>query len=225
MKLKRVLAEISFVVLYAMVCISHSAYAEETYELPAPFGMKWGQSEQEVQSNDISLWRCRTGPDMGWGAGVSTEQMTRCFAGRLQRNLGDVDNYELYFHNQHGLVKIAYISNEIEEDTLDTRAKDRYQELKNMLIRKYGNPYEEAETIPKHESSYSCLTRASCGTWHSIWRIGKPSEFFNIFLSVKPKGKWMNYTGYITLVYTSWMLETEYAEQKKRQITNQKDIL
>lgn len=157
-----------------------------------PFGLSWGMSKSEVQDSGVALTEMDS---LGFAS------LSQYSTGSLPKNLSDAKSYNLLFESDIGLVKVVMISETISGDVYGSAGKARYDELKGVFTRKYGNPTQEREVSgmelwDEPDEFYECLAYDGCGYWISLFQ--KNGSVYSVNLKGLGRGE-----GYITVGFES----------------------
>ena len=178
--------------------------AAATPGVQAPFGLSWGMSRAEF-THGIS---CKT-----------NHSLVECRSLSVPKPLGDADHYTLIFDMAQGLVKVRYTSETIEKDPYGYRGKQRFNELKVALTKKYIDARKQ-ELIVMHkrifiepDEFYECLNYQGCGEY--TWVATPGAGAIALKLNGDYRGK-----GRVTLEYESdyWMDALKQAEASRAQL-------
>lgn len=93
----------------------------------APFGLSWGMSAEDVTKKGVKL------------SDKSTDKFGEQYsATNLPKMISDVETVTLYFGYNSKLWRIAAASELFQNDPYGSQVKARYDELNNVLSKKYG---------------------------------------------------------------------------------------
>jgi len=104
-----------------------TSYSSARAESPAPFGLTWGASVEDMKAAGIRL-QMR----------ISDKTGIRFAATKLPRALSDLGETILSFGNDNRLHRIEAIGEDVVNDPVGTRLKVRYAALSRSLTSKYG---------------------------------------------------------------------------------------
>ena len=168
----------------------------------ALFGLQWGVFPEDARELNIRLSRTQI-----------KENFTTFTTAELPKNLRDADAYALTFDERDGLVKITMIGQRIERDIFGTKGKERFEELRKLLSKKYKplpkqsiervappvviQPGQVPPTTPQAGQFYECLGLGNCGAWIAVFR----AENMRIYLELKGINA---STGYIQISAEAW---------------------
>lgn len=214
--MKIVLSSLAYIAAVLAV-ISPVAFSQETDEkiFPAPFGLEWGMTQNQLSSLGVTMVGCTQG-----------SVFTTCTAKSLPKDLPDVHLYALLFSPPHGLVKVAYLSNDITGDIYGTQGKKRYAELKSKLTAKYGYPdsYENSgqRLYKEADEFYQCLRYDGCGSWKSFYNTQKTRGTIVVALEIVPVRRGI---GFIQVGYESAGFHIAKIEEKTEESQQEDDAL
>ena len=117
---------LTFTLLLSLFVLSAS-YSSARAESPAPFGLTWGASVEDLKAADIRL-QMR----------ISDQSGMRFAATKLPRALSDLGETILSFGNDDRLHRIEAIGEDVVNDPSGERLKVRYAALSRSLTTKYG---------------------------------------------------------------------------------------
>ncbi len=156
----------------------------------APFGLAWGASESSIAGMDVSLTRAHA------SGGIASYGTAR-----LPQNISNATAYSLFVDEQHGLQRVAMVTEPISNDLVGEEGKQQYALMKLSLSRKYGAPLGEFEyagngyqVMPSE--FYACLSLKDCGAWVSVFNGQAEGERVTLRLSGIAPNK-----GYLSISY------------------------
>ncbi len=176
------------IVFFLFACLFSIAHGEN---LVAPLGFAWGDTKDNLSDTGILFEVCE----------AQANNVTACETKIAPKPVSFGDTYVLVFESKIGLQKIFILGKSIDSDITGQNGKNLYNEIKQVLIKKYGKPktYERVgrEVYKEYDEFYQCLKYDGCGSWDSLWL---PSEGGVVMLSLRgsSRGK-----GFITLTYES----------------------
>lgn len=156
-----------------------------------PFGLKWGMQQGELSELGIKVKeRSRSGELTV----VSSEEIPDAFA--------DTKLVNMLFDRELGLVKVRWISYDIETDPDGSLGRSKYGEMKAIIASELGDPTDEtlvvgARLFDQQDEFYQCLAYEGCGVWSALWEHA-PSG--GVLLSVEGTGPG---TGFVQMDYES----------------------
>lgn len=154
---------------------------------PEPFGLTWGMSEAELQKLGFTQ--------------VSDSDGFKIFSSvSTPKAWSKAENYVAVTYKGR-LVKAAAVSTDFSDDIYGSEGKRNYNQVKELLTKKYGAPsthYERigGELYDGSDEFYQCLEYSGCGAYLSIFEFGGGG------ISVQLKGKRRG-EGYLTIAYES----------------------
>ncbi|CAB1275077.1 hypothetical protein [Candidatus Nitrosacidococcus tergens] len=161
--------------------------AEDTPALMSddtPFGLEWGITEKQVKELGVTLEHSQTYENINiFSSKKLPEQLPAIRA----------DSYSLLFDKKLGLQKIMMYSKIIKNDQEGEIGESQYRELKNLLIKKYGNPISILEKSHFDDSS-QCFPSKWCDKWSTAFNDT------NIHITLDLK-RMVKLASYISLVY------------------------
>lgn len=193
--------------------VAVSGCAEENYEsvFPAPFGLEWGMSRQDLKDNDIPLKHLK-----------SQEFFTSYAVPRLLKNLSGASFYIVYFNNDDRLIAVGYVG---ENTASPWQAQNLYSHLKEDITALYGDPDSKEVNSPARlnprdsgnpftYSFFQCLYFQGAGAyaeerygdcqWRSRWGSDLlADDWWNIDLELRSTGPKRGSEGYVVLFYKS----------------------
>lgn len=188
---------------FALLLLVSAGSALAQTEVPdAPFGLKWGVSQEQIKSMGIVLSNESDG-----NFGHQAE------AKKLPKVVGDADHVVLYFGNDDKLFRVVAISNEFNNDKTGIKATSRYDELKSALTERYGKgkstEYSGGGDYMRQRDNFAYSLKTGDRYHFSTWN----AEGVNIELSVRAQDMT---TTYWVLIYTENELGKAYEASKKR---------
>ena len=148
----------------------------------APFGLTWGMTETQVtQLLGVEIQK-RVDSDLPLGI-TGILRVTS-----LPKNLTIAEFYSLIFVTERHLQKIVMYSEDIENDIYGSEGKEKYENIKTSLRKKYGPPTHKLEVSGlklwnEPDEFYQCLDYDGCGHYFSIFKDEKSG--MGIFLELK----------------------------------------
>jgi hypothetical protein len=146
---------------------------------PAPFGLDWGMQISDLTVRDIPVQSQTKSGNLTIVTVTQTPQM-----------LEDTYLVSLLFDNERGLVKVRWLSNDIEGDAAGKLGRQKYAAVHRFVVENYGEPSDEALVVgarlfDQDDEFYQCLRYEGCGIWSAIWEQ-EPSG--GILLSIEGLG-------------------------------------
>ena len=185
------------------------APAQNYGKYPAPFGLQWGMSIEEVTAMGVTLTPHPSKKDV-------------YSAKALPKNLSDGEIYILRFKRGFGLVRVGALTSAITLDLDGAQGKERYNRLRTAISNIYGDPDEvhertgAARVFDDSNQFYECLLFAGCGYWVSFW--GKQKNDGNILLEIRGLERG---SGRVDLFFESAALDT--AEEREKEENDRDD--
>ena len=174
-----------------LMALAPSALSQKVVD-NCPFGLEWGMTVQDAK--DLGVEMQKSGAE---------GRLTIYSAESLPKNLSIAESYALVFDSQFSLIKIKMVSNNIENDPYGTEGKEKYSDLKHILVTKYGPPEEgmSVELIglalyDESDEFYQCLAYSGCGYWMAGFTDKTSGMIVGLQLKGLSRGK-----GYIVLSY------------------------
>ncbi len=162
----------------------------QAIEVTAPFGFKWGQSQEELKNKHVTLNNCS-----------ESNKITSCKTTNPIKGVSFGEEYILIMDEEKGLQKVILISKNITSDISGSDGKALYGKIKRSLIKKYNKPesleHVGLELYKEYDEFYQCLKYEGCGGWFAYWKIKNGG---NAILQLKGIKRG---TGYIKLTYES----------------------
>jgi hypothetical protein len=148
-----------FCILYLFSPITATA---QDADKEALFGLTWGITVESLQKQGIKLDKKKADRNL---------ENYECSS--LPKNLSDAESYILVF-SDNKLVKIIAATKNIEGDIYGREGKERFDNLKKTLTKKYGPPsvnYQSSgnKLYNENDEFYQCLAYKGCGTWASCF--------------------------------------------------------
>jgi hypothetical protein len=114
--------------------------------------------------------------DLRPGSQITEGNLTSITISSPPKPLSSTKDVQLIFGKVRGLQKIIWNSEPILDDVYGIEGKDKFNKLKDNLIKKYGNPSDGTEIVglelyDEADEFYQCLDYAGCGSWNSIWEV------------------------------------------------------
>ena len=165
--------------------LTSTAYGQESF--PEPFGLNWEMGEAELQAAGFSHLT-----DMDGLKVFSSVSAPKAWS--------KGESYAAVVY-QDRLVKVIASSIDFENDVYGTDGKKAYNDLKNLLTKKYGSPSSEIERIglklyDDSDEFYQCLEYSGCGAYITLYQVSGGT--IGLQLKGKHRGK-----GYLTIQYES----------------------
>jgi hypothetical protein len=184
-----------------------SAFSQDS--LPAPFGLKWGAPISSFKCNKIDT--------------LAEKNILVCKTDKVPKNIPTIEKYMLVISYNFGLMKVVALGVDIGNDTYGGDGKKRYNEFKDLLTIKYGNPtstyeYIGAKVYTDSDEFYQCLKYDGCGSMASFWKIGDAT----IMLSLEGLDRGL---GFVNIVYESQLLNKHSEIVKKEENAKLQDGL
>lgn len=175
----------TFLIALCLWLMSPSISADS---FPEPFGLKWGMTEDELKQNGFVAIEKYD----GWFNGMSSKSTPKPWS--------KAETYLALTYNNR-LVKVAAISVDITDDIYGLEGMVMYNEIKDRLAKKYGNPSTEQEFIGRDlyddaDEFYQCLKRSGCGAYLSLFKFSGGT------IAIQLKGKRRG-SGYLSIGYES----------------------
>ena len=182
-------------------------------EITAPFGLTWGQSKADLQSQGVAFYDCG-----------DFDLAQRCRTKILPKSLSIAEFYFLFFHPRKGLVKVGMVGKTINDDIAGSNGKSDYARIKTSLTTKYGPRLSKVEIIGQklydgHDEFYQCLAYAGCGAWLSFW---EGSDESGILLKLEGLSRGV---GYLVLMYDSKEWSQIVDDEKAKKSTDDDSAL
>lgn len=161
----------------ALALTSTLTFAQEKF--PEPFGLTWGMQENEL----IKLGFQKIKTDNDTGMFISANAPKAWSKG---------DSYMALTHKGR-LVKAGATSKNITNDAYGTEGKNLYNQVKNLLIDKYGHPSTNLESTGNKiykdsDEFYQCLNYSGCGAYVSIFSYAQGSIMIKLEGSRRGEG-------------------------------------
>lgn len=175
-----------------------SAFVTNADSFPEPFGLKWGMTVDELDRYGFA-------PIQGFDTkfnGMSSKSAPKPWS--------KAETYLALTYNNR-LVKVAAFSVDITDDIYGAEGKEMYNQIKDRLIRKYGNPSTQNEYVGRDlydepDEFYQCLDRSGCGAYISLFKM------FGGTIAIQLKGRRRG-SGYLSIGYES----PEFLSAKEQQ--------
>ena len=180
------------------------APAQNYGKYPAPFGLQWGMSMEEVTAMGVELTPHPSKKDV-------------YSAAALPKNLSDAEIYILRFKRGFGLVRVGALTSAITLDLDGAQGKERYNRLKTAVSNIYGKPdmvrerTGAARVFDDSNQFYECLLFDGCGYWVSFW--GKQKSGGNILLEIRGLERG---SGRVDLFFESAALDAAEEREKEK---------
>ena len=174
--------------LFVGALLALSIFASQAADVfPEPFGLAWGMSESGLQKlgfNQVS--------DSGGLKVFSSVSAPKAWS--------KAENYVAVTY-QGRLVKAAAVSMDFTDDIYGSEGKETYNQVKDLLTKKYGSPSKHYERVggklyDDSDEFYQCLDYSGCGAYLSIF------DYAGGVISVQLKGKRRG-QGFLTIGYES----------------------
>ncbi|MBN1450239.1 MAG: hypothetical protein JW963_04415 [Anaerolineales bacterium] len=122
------------------------------------FGLKWGQSPDQIRQMGIALTK-----------ESSRNNLHMYKTDSLPKNLSLSESYVLIFAGDTALVKITMASRTIAEDPYGTEGKSKFDNLQKLLKQNYtmGKSFCSVghKLYEDSDEFYECLAYKGCGMW------------------------------------------------------------
>jgi hypothetical protein len=164
-----------FGLLSALCLLSLPAFADE-----APFGLRWGESAEELKSHEIS-------GEIRQGAG----HLRLIETNRLPNGPKDTNFANLGIDQKFGLQRIQWVSKDISDDITGEKGLAQYRTLKRSLSERYGAPKSSEEEMigNRADSFYQCLAEDGCGAFVTVWRTPETDVRLRLLGTTSGKGR------------------------------------
>ncbi len=169
-----------------------------------PFGLKWGMQQGDLSDLGIKV---KERSKSGALTVVSSEEIPDAYA--------DTKMVSMLFDRELGLVKVRWISYDIEADPNGSLGRSKYGEMKAIIASQLGEPTDEtlvvgARLFDQEDEFYQCLVYEGCGVWSALWEHA-PSG--GVLLSVEGTGPG---SGFVQIDYESanWQEAANQAAEK-----------
>lgn len=137
-----------------------------TIEAPkgkAPFGLDWGMQISDLTARDIPIQ-----------SQTKSGNLTVVTVRQTPQMLENTYLVNLLFDNERGLVKVRWLSNDIEGDATGKLGRQKYTAVRRFVVEGYGEPSDEALVVgarlfDQDDEFYQCLRYEGCGVWSAIW--------------------------------------------------------
>lgn len=175
-----------------------------------PFGLKWGMQQGDLSELGIKVSERSKSGDL---TVVNSEEIPEAFA--------DTKMVSMLFDRRLGLVKVRWISYDIETDPNGSLGRSKYGEMKAIIASRLGEPTDEtlvvgARLFDQEDEFYQCLSYEGCGVWSALWEHA-PSG--GVLLSVEGVGPGQ---GFVQIDYESanWQEASSPAPEPKEGESN-----
>ena len=169
-----------------------------------PFGLKWGMKQGDLSELGIKV-----------GERTQTGELTVVKAEEIPDAFADTKMVNMLFDRQLGLVKVRWISYDIEADPNGSLGRSKYGEMKAIIASQLGEPTDEtlvvgARLFDQEDEFYQCLAYEGCGVWSALW---EHSPSGGVLLSVEGVGAGK---GFVQIDYESanWQQAASQAADK-----------
>ena len=157
-----------------------------------PLGFTWGMSVGQVEGLGIKV------VESGERFGFRYVTLAEC-----PKPLKKSELVFLYFAEGDGLVKVRWVSVSTSNDPFGTDGREFYSSLKQVLLKKYGEPMRSLEVVGRARYNYAnqfyeCLQAQECGYWGTVWKAAGPHGGISIELNGEGPG-----IGFVALEYDS----------------------
>lgn len=195
------------VFFFAALFLANAPAMAQNAEKEAPFGLKWGMSEEQLESEGITLTEA-----------TREEGVVSYTTSELPRNLSEIDFYQVFFSEKRGLQKITVLGETIKNDARGSKGKETFDYYVDIVSDRYGQPTQEIDYIgiklyKDPDEFYQCLAYDGCGLWATLWEERKG---VNSMVQVKgiSRGE-----GFVTIHIEGpkWKTVLKDVEDKKRQ--------
>ena len=193
--------KILLVLIFGFIALPASAQ-----QVPAPFGLTWLASAQEIETLGVKLTEV-TMADFGESYSATS----------LPKALSDLETVVLSFGYDDQLYRVGAISREFENDQYGIRVRERYEELRTALSRTYkaGTQRHVASTdsfFGKPDNFLYSLYKGEA-YWYSLFS----SSEADIELSLDATG---SSDGYWRVIYTHRAAASTFAQGKSEKETD-----
>ena len=199
--------------LWAAALAVQPVFADEAGNFSAPFGLEWGMTKDEVahlSPIDIPFWGMYTRKTLSPESFMKScrkfenkNHFSICKVKYLSKNLLHAEHYNLVFNYRYGLIRVTYVSEEVDKDT----AKSHFEDINSTLVTKYGEAFKNnrLEFMRKRHLLHQKLS------WNSLWKKEIGDETASIFLELKD----INFSSkrYVQLQYTSSLFDKSQNEE------------
>ena len=155
-----------------------------------PFGITWGMTKYQVQALGVQM------EPSSAKLGIQSFKATN-----LPKSISIADFYGLTFDTKRGLQKVTMISKDIVDDPYGSEGKKLYADVKDALVKKYGEPTFGLESVgaklwDESDEFYQCLDYSGCGMWAAGFEDEEGGESILLQVEGMARGK-----GFIRLTY------------------------
>lgn len=162
------------------------SWAEES-AFPAPFGLTWGMSNQDLVQ-------------AGFDSPRPTGQFEYLTSVTAPKPWSKGDQY-LALTYKDKLVKLIVSSKAITGDVYGTEGKALYENVKSIMTKKYGQPSDKLEYVgmklyDDSDEFYQCLSYDGCGIYITQYKLA--GGMLGVQLEGERRGK-----GYVQITYES----------------------
>ena len=197
MKIKAIL------LMILITAVANTGFAREQ---DAPFGLVWGMTKVQAEKLGVRLEQSS-----------SSDGLDIFKATSLPNSVSIAEFYSLTFDRTHHLQRIQMISKNITGDIYGTEGKEKYATLKDVLVKKYGQPTNGLERVGMElwndaDEFYQCLAYEGCGLWVAIFKHKESEQ--NILFALKGLGRGK---GFIELCYEGpmWFEVVDALKQRR----------
>lgn len=185
-----------YLMFFAALLLTLPAYSEE---FPAPFGLTWKMSEQELRSHGFS--------DVSNTGGMKIMQSFSA-----PKAWSRAEKYFAVTYKGE-LVKAIAVSKSFTDDVYGIKGKELYSQMKSILSKKYGAPASSYEVVGNSlydelDEFYQCLGYSGCGSYLAMY------EFQGGTIGIQLEGERRG-QGYLRVGY-----ESPYFSEAKDQINS-----
>lgn len=145
---------------------------------PAPFGITWGATAQEIQAQGVKLETVKR-----------AFNLTFDLTGSLPKATTDAEAFVLVFDDRLGLVKESLMTHPKVDDEVGSQVRERFAQYQEFLTAKGYNKLLDHRLINREKfQSYGdfflCLRDETCAQWDTLYKKG--GEY--IVLSIEGDG-------------------------------------
>lgn len=176
---------LSKITLSVLVVLSSPLFASDI-DFPAPFGLSWGMSSNEIKK-------------LGFSKYSEIDGIDKYVSKTVPKPWSDGRFYiaEIY---KGRLVRLTSQSAEIIGDSYGVMGKEKYSNIRGILSKKYGKPTytsdlkEEKLSGGNQDKFYQCIMQGGCGRHYSFYNVNNGNILIEL-KGVKPG------TGVIQVAY------------------------
>lgn len=171
----------------ALLISAFSITAFSADPFPEPFGLQWGMSEAQLKKSGFA----NVGPSGRFNVMTSVSTPKAWSKG---------DSYMAVTYKKK-LVKVVAHSKSFKSDIYGSEGKSLYNQVKSLLVKKYGEPDTHYEHIgmklyDESDEFYQCLKYSGCGSYISLFK--NDGGFISVELEGTGRGQ-----GYLSVGYES----------------------